>query len=703
MKYTSISTIIFGLTWIVLGLMMNATKSDIVSLLSDFKSSTEAQKIGAVIFSVSLFLSLLLALLKLNKNRSVNRIKKKNLYPYYESNNVKELTKYFISTRIQDSPPSDHKDFNIKSSYDSNDGIKLFMNKIFNKSTSRFYLILGGAGMGKTTFMVNLYLRYIAKGGKFQIKLIPLNNPDGIEEIENMSTEDKTKTIILLDGLDEGFENSKLDKLKIILQKTWNFRKVIITCRTQFFDNFLDEPNEAPIPNPNGGYFKIKKFYISPFTKKECKKYIKRKFKVFQFRKKSKALKLIDKIPNILARPMILSKIEDMVSIGVDKPEINKIYKQIIQKWIEREANKLPLKLEERNQFAQNLNEFSMAIARKIFSKWKNNKQPVLQTEEILKEAQTFNINPSNIKITEKSLLNRDKLGNWKFAHSTIWEYIIAISIVEKNLVINQEDLDKLTFASFIHCEITLLNFFREIIKNNQNSKEIVWFHSQKNKYLTKLDTTSLDEIYDISDLEVSKHGISDFSPLSHLPLLEKLELFGNPFNDISFLKNFKNIRWLDVRDSEVFDLEPLREHELITTLNLKGTLVSDLTPIRKFRILNNLNLRKSKVIDISPLKNINSLQTLHLGFNKIQDISILKELHNIINLDLKYTEVTDLNPLKELKNLRWLNISGSKILDLEPINNLKSLEELDVSYTELKMHQISELKKYLPDCIIKI
>jgi len=76
-----------------------------------------------------------------------------------------------------------------------------------------FALALADSGMGKTTFMINLYIRY--KNAfrlpfapqKYDIKLFPLGYPNILEDIEKVK--DKKNTILLLDALDEDLEAIK--------------------------------------------------------------------------------------------------------------------------------------------------------------------------------------------------------------------------------------------------------------------------------------------------------------------------------------------------------------------------------------------------------------------------------------------------------------------------------------------------------------
>lgn len=143
------------------------------------------------------------------------------------------------------------------------------------KYGKKYYLCLEDCGMGKTTFLINLYYQ-IQKKHKYKSQLICLQDPSCLKQISDIV--DKGNTILLLDALDENEEaltnyNSFIKELEGI---TRNFYRVIITARTNFFENeskeFLSEQAKAygitsKLPN-------LQKFYITPFTDEDIHRFL---------------------------------------------------------------------------------------------------------------------------------------------------------------------------------------------------------------------------------------------------------------------------------------------------------------------------------------------------------------------------------------------------------------------------------------------
>lgn len=105
----------------------------------------------------------------------------------------------------------------------------------------RHYFILGGSGMGKSTFSVALFYKYINKyrfkKSPYSIYILSLGDPDIFSEIQKIPTQERAKSIIILDALDENAEAANdidtfMGTMNEVIRK---FKFVIITCRTQLF------------------------------------------------------------------------------------------------------------------------------------------------------------------------------------------------------------------------------------------------------------------------------------------------------------------------------------------------------------------------------------------------------------------------------------------------------------------------------------
>ena len=238
-------------------------------------------------------------------------------------------------------------------------------------------------------------------------KLIPPAEPDGLSD-------------------DERFRR-RLDE---IIEAVRDFREVVITSRTQYFPGQENQPYELQIPRfDEKGFHKLAKIYLSPFDRKEIKRYLNKKYGRLKFwnrRKKQTATAIVNNSPKLMVRPMLLSYIDYLVESKKPFANTYEIYETLIDKWIEREADKRKHQTRDREKFKQDLHQYSRLVAVEIYRQRAEAEMLHLKKAAALAVARNHKIDLQDYEITGQSLLTRDAEGNWKFAHKSIWEYLIA-------------------------------------------------------------------------------------------------------------------------------------------------------------------------------------------------------------------------------------------------------------------------------------
>lgn len=404
---------------------------------------------------------------------------RKDLFPLVEPSEVSKALKFYVPTKGQNISPSEELKENSKHTFTAKEKlIPYFLNDAFKQENKeRYYLILADSGMGKTTFLLNLFIRYQRRFWKkrYTIKFFPFGNPETENEIFSIPKNDRKRTILLLDAFDE---NPKIDKeynkkIRDLLIKAWEFRQIVITCRTQFFPSENEEPYETGVFRPrtnsdNTHYFK--KIYISSFNDKDIKIYLNKKYpiwKLWKYSEKREAKKIMAKCPNLMIRPMLLSYVDIIVKSNTSKKEKIKldptdIYEILVNWWIKRESFKIGDK--DRKEFIRNMNKLSTEMAVNIYLNRRKRKGLLIKYKDLSKFSKDLNINLSQLEVAGKSLLNRDAKGRYKFAHKSILEYLLAKHAIENNNfaegVLHFQDLKNFTLAKSFYEE---LNYKRNI------------------------------------------------------------------------------------------------------------------------------------------------------------------------------------------------------------------------------------------------
>jgi hypothetical protein len=470
-------------------------------------------------FSVSIYKAVSFFLKKINDKR-IDR----DLHPFFSHDSVRYYSKNFIKTRLLTISPNNFEELiDVLPFVTKKNSItfKQFYNHLINdESDDRFYFILGESGLGKTTFLMNVFLKYysgISRGKKYHLRVIPIGNPYALEEIQNLKPKAKD-TILIIDGLDEFvFENSAVKDRDDLFNLVWNFRKVVISCRTQFFDSQNDEPQFTVLPKTSEtGFVKYRKYYVSPLTASEIKLYLLRLFGLFRIRKRIKGLRIVLSALNLMVRPFLLKNIGYIINEN-SQSETHRyslgIYKLLIAKWIKRDVDRIydrDVKKRHHDHILDMLKELALVS----YHKGINENNFYLTNEEITVLADRYEINLEYIKV--RSLLNRDNLGNIKFAHKSILEYFIAEEALTneqlREAIVNNPAFD--VAKSFIH-----EYYFYDAIKNMSNFSGH-YFEQNSSQSLT-LQKIGIHSMYTIRAVYITDYQSVEF--IRYVTTLKKM------------------------------------------------------------------------------------------------------------------------------------------------------------------------------------
>lgn len=357
-----------------------------------------------------------------------------------------DLVKFYVDPQSQEINPADYadEDFNVSRQSTFEKLNDFFGSKNLTNPGNNVMFILSDAGMGKTSLLAILKLTGLTTfwPRQYNCELFKLGG-NTLEEVKNI--EEKRKTILLLDSLDE--DKTALgrveERLLEILDLTKSFHKVIITCRTQFFPA-LESPGKIEVRG-----YKCYAKYLSFFDDKKVDEYLRKRFskkilffKIKDKRKIDRAKKIIGKMGPLRCRPMLLAHIEEFIEdeyklTGMIDDEYD-VYDRLLDNWLARQEikSKKPKKellkaclLLAVEMQKQQVREISRQDLRKLVASF-----PGIDKVE-------------NIDVEGRSLLNKNSNGDFRFSHYSIQEFLVAKYIRE-----NQEEKlpGQIVFSDFI-------------------------------------------------------------------------------------------------------------------------------------------------------------------------------------------------------------------------------------------------------------
>jgi hypothetical protein len=298
-------------------------------------------------------------------------------------------------------------------------------NALSHTTQDRYFILLADSGMGKTSALLNYYVRHTRRWKqRYNLALIPL----GIHDVDKRiaSIENKGNTVLLLDALDEDplARVNYAQRLQLLLSATRDFHRVLISCRTHFF------AKDEEIPSSTGSItikadaevnvteHLIQKIYLSPFTHEEAKDYLRLRYPFWQLVNRRRAVRIIEKIPYLAVRPMLLAHIDSIMQARREVAFAFELYELMIEGWLQREAIGIGQK--------DNLREFSERLAVNLYLNRVTRSSESIPKAELCALAEKWNIKLDDWQLGGRSLLNRDAIGNYKFAHRSIMEYLFV-------------------------------------------------------------------------------------------------------------------------------------------------------------------------------------------------------------------------------------------------------------------------------------
>lgn len=341
----------------------------------------------------------------------------------YTAESMERSLRYFVAPLCQDIDPAGGEEprmvYGVKQKlYDALD------DALAHPTSYKYLILLADSGMGKTTALLNYYVKHLKRWRKpkYSLALVPLSDANADDQIN--AIENRSNTVLLLDALDEDTLAvvDYRERLRLLLSATSAFRAVVISCRTQFFSKDEEIPKQtgqlkvsARAAGEEAEYC-FHKIYLSPFSDKQVNRYISRRYPFWRRKRRRRANQMVVKMPHLAVRPMLLAHVDDLLKTKEDYDYAYELYEAMVKAWIDRERGFI--------DNAAALNQFSQRLAVDIYVNRVSRKSERIPKSELSVLAKGWDISLEDWKLSGRSLLNRDADGNFKFAHRSIMEYL---------------------------------------------------------------------------------------------------------------------------------------------------------------------------------------------------------------------------------------------------------------------------------------
>ncbi len=347
-----------------------------------------------------------------------------------------QLARFYVEPKCQHHNPADrHEDDEPMSQVRApafdvvNDFLRGDFTPLGDGRTQMF--ILSDAGMGKTSLLMMVRLMHLMAFWPPGYDCLLLKLGEGtLDAIA--AHPDKANTVLLLDALDEdplawGAIESRLVTL---LDATVQFRRVVLSCRTQFFPEAGSDAFGRPGRVEVGGYI-CPMVFLSLFDDAQVDDYLSKRFPDAWHRRlsgrenpeRARAARVVHSMKSLRFRPLLLAHIDDIVEAGARDWNAYSLYQALVDRWLDREERKLRQQRGS-SPSKETLWRVCMAVALHMQSRGSR----LLPRVELDQLATGFRQLASleDLDVGGRSLLNRTAAEDFRFSHYSIQEFLVV-------------------------------------------------------------------------------------------------------------------------------------------------------------------------------------------------------------------------------------------------------------------------------------
>lgn len=221
-----------------------------------------------------------------------------------------------------------------------------------------------------------------------------------------------------------------------LLDATTEFRRVILSCRTQFFPETGSDAFGRPGRVEIGGYI-CPMIFLSLFDEEQVDAYLHKRFpdrwrERLRFRDnpmRLRAREVVGSMQSLRFRPLLLAHIRDILDTKEQDWNAYRLYRVLVDRWLGREERKL----REQHKLPEQLpdppsKEILWEVCTAVALDMQSRGERLLQRQELDTLTKGFPALASleHFDVGGRSLLNRTAAGEFRFSHYSIQEFLVV-------------------------------------------------------------------------------------------------------------------------------------------------------------------------------------------------------------------------------------------------------------------------------------
>lgn len=306
--------------------------------------------------------------------------------------------------------------------------LHLFLDGFLRKNEC-FVLLLADVGAGKTLLMQKLFHDFALTYPQERLAFVYAgeNTFDRIRAIPS-----KNRTALFLDAIDE----DTVARVEVYPNAYWSryagllteFKRVIVSCRTQFFKRKEDEWKHLK------GRLDFEIVELNLFSENEAKQYLNNKYRKNLY-SRERALLIYNKKPQLFSRPLVLSWMDDLLLSNREYDFHFEIYEEVTLQWANREAGIVEQDVAVMRTYPYRLLSFSKGLAGWLYRETRRDAQP----ESISELATKFELTSRDAR--SRSFVTRNRATDrFAFCHESLLDYFLARTLFDPDPMMQREE-----------------------------------------------------------------------------------------------------------------------------------------------------------------------------------------------------------------------------------------------------------------------
>ncbi len=190
-----------------------------------------------------------------------------------------------------------------------------------------------------------------------------------------------------------------------------------------------------------------------------------------------------------------------------------------------------------------------------------------------------------------------------------------------------------------------------------------------------------------MTDLTLWDMGVLDYSFLSSMPNLRRLELNGCTLTSeaLSCIAQCSGLEDLVLADCGLSNIKPLQALTSLRVLDLTDNSINNIDAILSASTLEELYLGHNALSTLPSLRKLTQLRILDLSYNALTNVTALSGCPTLERLNLSNNRLTSIGSVGALKELVYFNASSNKISDVTALDGCKKLESFIMESNKLE------------------